>query len=160
MPRGRDFRRSIYERQQSQLAIHRYLHEHQIPCSALLLPDSLKRSYFTAEQLALLPSTYDGGVSRQFYSYCRAVVNRRLVRSKKGYIGLAPNEVQPGDRIYVVKWSRVPLILRPAASRYFFREPSLNAHPLYELVGDAYVHGIMFGEAFSKKAECETFWLV
>jgi Heterokaryon incompatibility protein (HET) len=184
-PRGHEFHRNIYNRHLRQFAIRRYLHEHGVPsavlrlpetvlrqlgipryshehgapCAVLLLPETVQRQLFNPEMLALLSPTSEAHVSHQFYGYCRPVVNRRLIRSKTGYIGLAPQDAEPGDKIYVVKGSRIPLVLRPAAPRHFMQR-ELNTHPLYELVGDAYVHGIMFGEKFSGKEECETFWLV
>ena len=66
---------------------------------------------------------------------------RRMITTKRGYIGLGPRMSQPGDSIFLVKGSRVPLILRPGESGW-------------ELIGDCYVHGIMQGEAFDA-AKCE-----
>jgi hypothetical protein len=43
--------------------------------------------------------------------------------------------VEPGDQVWVLKGGDVPLILRPVKDGR------------YRLIGEAYVHGIMRGEA-------------
>ena len=52
-----------------------------------------------------------------------------------GYIGWAHPRAQPGDQIFVVGGCTVPVILRS------------RDNGGYVLVGDAYVEGIMDGEA-------------
>ncbi|RSM01870.1 hypothetical protein CDV31_011154 [Fusarium ambrosium] len=69
------------------------------------------------------------------------VSGRRLFFSKKGYLGLAPDEAQKGDQIWILNGGRLPLVLR-----------RLEAHvqgflaSRYILIGDSYVHGVMHGE--------------
>jgi hypothetical protein len=63
------------------------------------------------------------------------VVGRKMVRSKRGFLGMATGAVRPGDRIALFEGGRTPLVIRQCGSQY-------------QLVGDAYVHGIMCGEAF------------
>lgn len=63
-----------------------------------------------------------------------ALKRRRLFYSKKGYFGLGPAVMQPGDIVCVLFGAQVPFILRRKDSRY-------------QLVGESYVHGIMYGEA-------------
>jgi len=55
--------------------------------------------------------------------------------SEKGYVGLAPERAVPGDVLCVIIGATVPYVLRRVAEGGF------------ELVGEAYVHGIMDGEA-------------
>ena len=62
--------------------------------------------------------------------------NRCMIRTYKGYIGLATELVQVGDLIVLMEGGKVPLILRPGDER------------AWELVGDIYVHGAMSGEAW------------
>jgi hypothetical protein len=59
---------------------------------------------------------------------------RRFMISSNNYIGLAPNEAQVGDEIFVLAGSSVPFILRPEGGHHL-------------VVGEAYVHGLMDGEA-------------
>jgi hypothetical protein len=68
-------------------------------------------------------------------------LNRRMIVTAKGYIGLAPCFTREGDSLVIVKGGRVPLVIRPRDQGW-------------ELIGDCYVHGIMYGEAFDD-AQCE-----
>ena len=65
----------------------------------------------------------------------RKVVERRFIVTEKGYIGIGQAECVTGDTACLFPGSTVPLILRE-------REGSK-----YLLVGDAYIHGVMYGEA-------------
>lgn len=76
-----------------------------------------------------------------------AVAQRRLFKTEKGYIGLAPSMARKGDGIALLNGSKVPLILRAAPE---------SAH--WTLIGDCYVHGIMQGEGFSKQ-KCHNIWI-
>jgi hypothetical protein len=66
------------------------------------------------------------------------ISQRRMFRSKKGYIGLAPQFAQEGDQIRLFKGDAIPLVVRPEGERW-------------RLVGDSYVYGIMNGEAFKEE---------
>ena len=61
---------------------------------------------------------------------------RTLALSKGGYLALAPSSAMSGDKICVLYGCHAPVILRPS--------PNCD---MYTLVGDAYVHGLMDGEA-------------
>ena len=67
--------------------------------------------------------------------------NRRFfVTEKKGYFGLGPRSLESGDGVFLLEGGSVPFVLRR------------NADGMYRigtffLFGDAYVHGIMHGEA-------------
>ena len=71
--------------------------------------------------------------SKGFYLFDRAAKdvrsNRRLFRTRAGYLGLAPVDVEHGDALYILDGARVPFLLRGNS-----------------LIGEAYVHGIMHGE--------------
>ena len=73
-------------------------------------------------------------------------MGRRMVRTSKGYIGLVPSTTQPGDCVWLLEGGNVPFILREEGRDM-------------RLVGEAYVHGIMTGEAFSK-GTCQNIELV
>jgi hypothetical protein len=68
-------------------------------------------------------------------------------RTTKGYIGMGPASAEPGDSVVVVLGCEVPFLLR--------KEDAAS----YRLVGEAYVHGIMFGELFAQEPQIETFQL-
>ncbi|KAF3039089.1 hypothetical protein E8E11_007387 [Didymella keratinophila] len=58
---------------------------------------------------------------------------RRLVQTKKGYLGLAPMGAEVGDSILLAEGARTPLITREKGEEWM-------------MVGPAYVHGIMSGD--------------
>lgn len=75
----------------------------------------------------------------------RSISHRRMMRTKNGYLGLAPALAQIGDRVALLKGLRTPAVLRPNGE-------------VWEFVGDCYVHGIMNGEAFQEEHRAEI-WL-
>lgn len=58
-----------------------------------------------------------------------------LFTTENDYMGTAPDMIRPDDRIAVIAGICMPLVLRPADSRY-------------QLVTHAYVHGAMYGDAW------------
>jgi hypothetical protein len=60
--------------------------------------------------------------------------NRRPLLSVRGHVGLIPAHSMPGDVVCILYGAKVPFVLRK------------HDHRCYELVGDAYVFGIMDGE--------------
>ena len=68
-------------------------------------------------------------------------MGRRMARTSKGYIGLVPVLAKPGDCVWLFKGGNVPFIVR-------------EDNGTMRLVGEAYIHGIMKGEAFDE-SKCE-----
>ena len=66
----------------------------------------------------------------------------RLFVTQKGYVGLGAKSIQTGDKVFVFPGGFVPFVLRASTDGY------------YRLVGEAYVHGIMRGEAL-KDPSCK-----
>lgn len=63
----------------------------------------------------------------------------RLVgRSKLGYMCQTSRFAREGDSIFILRSANVPFVLRPKGDAW-------------EFIGDAYVHGIMQGEAHEEK---------
>jgi hypothetical protein len=92
--------------------------------------------------------------SKDFLIRIRNVVwNRRTFRSHqpdatgKHYFGLIPPDARINDRICILYGCSVPVVLRKIT------EPNESCH--WKLVGDAYVHGIMDGEAIEHVSEEE-----
>jgi Heterokaryon incompatibility protein (HET) len=79
--------------------------------------------------------------SALFFQLFRGV-GRRIARTSKGHLALVAPETRVGDAIGLFRGGKTPLILRPKGAEG------------WELVGDAYVHGIMKGEAWDD-AKCE-----
>jgi hypothetical protein len=78
------------------------------------------------------PSEYMAYAQR-IYTSC---AHRRLLVTKRGYIGLAPWNAETGDVVAVLHGGETPFLLHPGA------EPGV-----YSLVGECFVYGIMGGEA-------------
>jgi len=71
---------------------------------------------------------------------------RCLVRTRTGYLALAPTLTNPGDRVFLVEGSRAPFILRKVSDES------------WKLVGDCYVYNLMGGEAWDQ-ARCVRVWI-
>lgn len=60
---------------------------------------------------------------------------RRLMRTDGGLLGLGPTHMCEGDQVCILAGAKTPVVLRRLD----------NGH--YQFLGEAYVHGIMHGEA-------------
>lgn len=69
-------------------------------------------------------------------------LGRRFFITKKGYFGLGPQKVEPGDRVAVLFGSGVPFVLRKC--------PALSGKRAWRIIGECYVHEIMQGEVIRK----------
>lgn len=77
---------------------------------------------------------YLGIQSSRFWSF------RAMARSEIGYIALVPGLTQHGDKIVLLEGGTLPFILRPRRDWK------------WEIIGEAYVHGIMYGEAWKEES--------
>jgi Heterokaryon incompatibility protein (HET) len=68
----------------------------------------------------------------------RYALHRRLVRTQRGFLGLVSHATEVGDEVMICKGSSVPLVMRRFG----------EGKDEFRLIGDAYIHGIMRGEAF------------
>ncbi|OCK89500.1 uncharacterized protein K441DRAFT_690019 [Cenococcum geophilum 1.58] len=78
-------------------------------------------------------------------AYSHVYGGRRLFITSKKYLGLGPESLKVGDSIFLLSGGKMPLILRPIVVGERPDRGGRNFH----LVGEAYVHGIMHGEAVS-----------
>jgi hypothetical protein len=74
----------------------------------------------------------------EFWPYISCSHHRRLGRAANGWLCLLPQETKVGDVIILARGGRVPLVIRSDEKGY------------YTFVGEAYIHGIMDGEAFDE----------
>ena len=70
------------------------------------------------------------------YEAMIACKGRRFFTTPKGFMGLAPDIAQVGDKICLISGCCTPFVIRPNG-------------PNYCLVGESYVHGVMDGELMS-----------
>lgn len=91
------------------------------------------------------PRSKSGDASCFLLAAHSACGNRRLFYTSKGYLGLGPALLQAGDIVSVLAGGTIPFVLR----RDSRSSPSKRR---FQLVGEAYVHGIMYGEAVNEFA--------
>jgi hypothetical protein len=121
----------------------------------------------------------DEGISSIDYALRTATASRTFFLTRKGYMGIGPKTTKPGDRLYVLKSSNVPFLMRPHSLRSCtFRMPLVNeeggqmleqasivlcggTHNCHSLVGDCFAYGLMDGEAFKiRDADPKSVFLV
>jgi hypothetical protein len=69
------------------------------------------------------------------------IANRKLCLTSGRYLGLVPCTTEVGDVIAIFKGAKLPFVLRP-----LFRSIDRS----FMLIGECYIHGIMYGEAIKK----------
>ncbi|KAI5456204.1 HET domain-containing protein [Mariannaea sp. PMI_226] len=71
-----------------------------------------------------------------------SIQGQRFFTSAKGYCGMGPPLVQPGDLICIIPTVQTPLVIRPAGSKQM----------TFKVVGSCYVYGMMYGEVLKTPA--------
>ncbi|KAM7218408.1 hypothetical protein V8F06_006172 [Rhypophila decipiens] len=69
-----------------------------------------------------------------------AIERRRFFVTEKGFMALGPAQTKVGDKVVVLEGMHVPIVLR--------KDEEGGGHAV---VGEAYVHGLMNGEAFDEE---------
>jgi hypothetical protein len=77
-----------------------------------------------------------------YFGFLRDTGTRRPFLSKRGYVGLGPASMQTGDSVCILAGAKFPYILRKCS----------QTCGSFELIGEGYVHGIMYGEATQQSA--------
>lgn len=65
--------------------------------------------------------------------------DRQFIITDAGFVGLAPALAQTGDMITVFAGLATPLVLRPTV-------PDEKGRTRYHIIGDCFLHGVMYGE--------------
>ena len=75
----------------------------------------------------------------------------RFTVTDTGFYSLVPKQARAGDEVLVLHGGKVPMVLRPV------RDISGNGEACYEVIGGAYVHGFMDGQAaqWAERGELE-----
>jgi hypothetical protein len=77
---------------------------------------------------------------------------RRVFLTSDKQLGLCPESTLPGDFVYIIAGARTPFILRKAFEN--------GDDTKFELIGEAYVHGLMHGEVLEDSPAFEPLTLV
>jgi len=86
-------------------------------------------------------------------------VKKRPMLSSQGYVGLVPGDARQGDLLVLLQNCNAPYILRRVSSS--LSSPSgIGALEYYELVGEAYVWGVMDGEYTPREDQCIVFTII
>lgn len=78
----------------------------------------------------------------------RALHNRRIFLTSKGYYGVGHNLLEIGDKCLVIRGANVPFVIRKTQSAQQISQDSRQ----YRLIGEAYIQGIMKGEVFDNNS--------
>jgi hypothetical protein len=79
------------------------------------------------------------------HSYQMRYGTRKLFVTKKGYLGLGPASVEVEDEVWLFAGGGAAFVLNRHNAEH--NEQTQEDLPLFNLVGESYVHGIMDGEA-------------
>jgi hypothetical protein len=78
----------------------------------------------------------------------RRLYEQRVILTEQKLIGVVPQAAEVGDKVVLLRGSRVPLVFRKLEGG--------KGQWKWIVIGDCYVHGVMFGEAWSD-ADCQEF---
>ncbi|KAL9118904.1 MAG: hypothetical protein Q9187_004543 [Circinaria calcarea] len=70
--------------------------------------------------------------------------NRKFFTTTKGFIGLGPRSMRPGDSVCIFSGGRVPFVLREDGDQH-------------RLIGESYIHGLMEGQAIHNETKFREF---
>lgn len=89
--------------------------------------------------VANVSTTSQDSAKHDPYRYIQSLKTqgRRLYRTKRGFIGLAPRSANRGDRICCFQAARVPFVSRP------FPRKDGDDGSEFEFIGEGYLHGMM-----------------
>lgn len=121
------------------------------PCAA---PYLRLRQHLQAVWAATSPENLDPDVRQYAEALSRVTRRRRFFATRGGRIGLGPVDTKAGDTVAVAFYCPTPYVLRRRGGGDGGR---------WGLVGESYVHGIMYGEAlslFSDGQVQETSWIL
>jgi hypothetical protein len=93
---------------------------------------------------------------------------RKACRTERGLVAMVPGMAEVGDRVVLVQGGRCPLVLRRVNKTMMGlkqteeeeNEEDGEEDGEWELIGDAYLHGIMFGGAWDEEREMRRMWIV
>ncbi|KAF1363441.1 hypothetical protein EJ07DRAFT_162712 [Lizonia empirigonia] len=79
-----------------------------------------------------------------------AFAGRLLAITKGGRMGLVPYGTVPGDIAAIMPGGKVPYVLSQAPEESSKEESKAKLKGRYRFLGEAYIHGVMFGEAWGE----------
>ncbi|KAI0970422.1 heterokaryon incompatibility protein-domain-containing protein [Xylaria arbuscula] len=104
------------------------------------------RFIYDFNELPKIPGAEDGDGYRFELAFRNACEGRKFLLTDDGYVGLGPEIIEKEDLVCVLSGLVMPIILRPTDRGY-------------RVIGEAYIHGIMFGEALGTSSTTSDFEL-
>ncbi|CAH0018227.1 unnamed protein product [Clonostachys rhizophaga] len=83
------------------------------------------------------------------------MAGRKVFRTRHGLLGIAAEGTKVGDEVWDIIGGRVPFVLR-SKKTWFREDPGTARTARLQVVGEAYVHGVMKGELWKTAEEEET----
>ncbi|KAF8862095.1 hypothetical protein BDZ45DRAFT_671400 [Acephala macrosclerotiorum] len=105
--------------------------------SVILSWENMQQIIKLGNELGYVPEDVDADLENIMASFNAAYQCRRMFRTRNNYLGITAESMKKGDEVWVFAGAIVPMIVRPEKEKWRF-------------VGEAYVHGIMNGEAVGK----------
>jgi hypothetical protein len=102
------------------------------------------------------PSSFRPSDNLLYESACGMLPDQAFFITEKGYIGIGPPDTRPGDQVWVLFGGQVPFVMREKEKE---QGDGVNKGDDVTFVGDAYVHGIMDGEAVKEGCEQRDVWV-
>ncbi|RYP12250.1 hypothetical protein DL765_007435 [Monosporascus sp. GIB2] len=102
---------------------------------------------------ALLPHATHSNPVLSFGAAIKECYKRRFCVTKKGYVGLVPEQTQVGDTICIFLGAPTPYLIRRV-------DESASVIESHRLVGECYIHGMMYGEMMKLASETRRIYLV
>ena len=109
-------------------------------------PDAAKPAFYKDSLAA------DRDLDRFDWTIMNMNYNRRLFSTSTGRIGMGSADMEPGDLVVLFRGGRTPFVLR-------LSDQNFTDGPVYQIVGYAYVHGVMDGEGAPSVGDWVDYWL-
>jgi hypothetical protein len=109
-----------------------------------MLRDSCLNPWIAPSSLLLNynPILFSATIEHYVLKAMKLYVNRRLVRTcEKGYLGVFAERVQEGDKVVLLKGSRVPFVLRESCKK------GDRTKRLWEVIRDGYLYRVISEDA-------------
>lgn len=94
------------------------------------------------------------------FEYPLFALGRRFCLTTDGHMGLVPPGTVEGDRIVIFAGAPTPHVIRPVGGKVEGADGKTRVSNICELVGEAYIHGMMYGEGVKDGVDFKTVLLV
>ncbi|KAJ4988577.1 ankyrin and HET domain-containing protein [Stagonosporopsis vannaccii] len=118
------------------------------------------KAWIGTEGYHIFEGADDSEVDRFNRAFTAVTYGRRFAVSGKGYIGWIPEKARTHDVVVLIPGGNVPYVLRPVGQTSdTYNSANGGVVHRYKILGDAYIHGIMYGEEWDEN-KLETITLV